>query len=314
MTRLLLIFLTLLVTTPAYGLVIEFRQAAEVTDVSVTLGDIAVFDENSELSQALASQTVAQAPSPGQEITLHTRPITQFFTNKLQLNSPVEWRGAATVRVARSGVQVSTTEILGIIDSYLLQKKDELPRAEIRFIPDAQPLPFLVPAGELSWKVIPSTPEIVGSTRFSLIFSVDGRVRKNMSVRGNLEVLAPVVIAAKSLRKGTILSAQHLAMSAQDMSKLRNPCLDPKEIIGKKLTSSITSGDVISLHQVEFPPLVKKGELVRIIVRQGKLLLTATGVARSNGLKDQTIRVQNIGSKKIIYCRVAGPGVVEVTL
>ena len=312
MMRILLLILTLLTTAPAYGLVVEFKADAEVADTSVTLGDIADFDEDSDLSRALASQTVTQAPSPGQQIQVNAQPIITYFSKNNTINGSVEWRGAETIRVTRSAHQVSSAEILKIITSYLEQKKSVLPAAEIRFIPTAQPLPFAIPTGELSWQVIPSDPDILGSSRFSIIFSVDGRVRKNMSIRGRLEAMAPVVVAAGNLRKGTILTPGNLAMSSQDISSLQAPCLNPREIIGKKLTVSAKSGSVISKHHVAFPPLVKKGELVRIILKRGSLLLTASGIARSDGLQDQTIRVQNTGSQKIVYCRVAAPGIVEV--
>lgn len=313
MIRFLLITL-LLVTAPAYGLVVEFKTTAKVAGTSVTLGDIADFNDDSDLSRALATQTVAQAPSPGREIELNAQPIITYFSKNSAINESVEWRGAATIRVTRSAVQVSSAEILDIITGYLRQKKSALPLAEIRFIPSAQPLPFTMPDGELRWEVVPSDPNIIGSSRFTIIFKVDGRVRKNMSIRGKVEAIAPVVVAADNLRKGTVLTPSNLAMSTQDISSLQAPCLDPRDVIGKKLTVSVKTGHVLSEHQVAFPPLVKKGDLVRIILRRGSLLLTASGIARSDGLQDQTIRVQNTGSHKIVYCRVAAPGVVEVAL
>jgi flagella basal body P-ring formation protein FlgA len=299
---------------PAHGLVIEFKDSANVDGVSVTLGDIAVFDEDTELSRSLASQNVAQAPSPGQDIQLQTRSIRQYFDTNLNINTPIYWRGAETTTVLRNAVQISPAQILNIIDTFLEQNKTELPQAEIRFIPTSQPLPFIIPAGELRWEVIPSDPAIVGSSRFSIIFRVDGRVRKNMSVRGHLEVLAQVVVAASEIRKGEVLTPRHLATAVQDISNLREPCLNAQEILGKKITRSLKAGNVILLSQVDFPPMVRKGELVRMIVRKGTLRVSATGVARSDGKKNETIQVQNINSNKIVYCRVSRPGIVEVAL
>ncbi len=314
MFRSLLIILALCVAAPAYGLVIEFKESATVDDTSVTLGDIAVFDEDTELTRSLASQNVAQAPSPGQEIQLQTRSIQQYFDTNLNVTTPIYWRGAETTHVVRNVVEINPAQVLGIIDTFLDQNKNDLPQAEIRFIPTSQPLPFVIPTGELRWEVIPSDPGIVGSSRFSIIFRVDGRVRKNMSVRGHLEVITKVVVAATEIRKGEVLTSQHLTTAVQDISNLREPCLDPREILGKKITRSFKPGNVILLSQVDFPPMVQKGELVRMIVSKGSLRLTATGVARSDGKKNETIQVQNINSNKIVYCRVSGPGIVEVAL
>ncbi len=44
------------------------------------------------------------------------------------------------------------------------------------------------------------------------------------------------------------------------------------------------------------------------------MLLTATGLAHSDGKIDDLIRVQNLNSNKVVFGRVAGPGIVEVIL
>lgn len=162
--------------------------------------------------------------------------------------------------------------------------------------------------------MIPSDPAIVHSDRFSLIFRVDGRVRKNMSVRGHLEILAPVAVATTALRRGTILSPQMITMETRDIGNLSGPCLDKALIVGKRLIRSVRAATAIPINAVNIPPMVKRGQLVRMVVNSGGLLLTATGIARMDGKKDQTIQVQNTSSHRIIFCRVAAPGIVEVML
>ncbi|SHO50752.1 flagellar basal body P-ring formation chaperone FlgA [Desulfopila aestuarii] len=314
MFRISLIILLLAVCADAYGLTVSLNGSAEVAEATVTLGDIATFDEDTDLSRALASQPVGQAPSPGQEITLQASSIIKNLVNGLDQYAPVQWQGATDIKVTRSATVVSSADVLKIIDTFIHENTREFAQAKIRFIPSAQPLPFSLPSGKLTWQVVPSDPQIIGSSRFSVIFSVDGRVRKNMSVRGQLEVLAQIVVLKGDVRKGTILGPQHLAMTVQDISELQDPILNPREVLGKRLLVSLQSGKPLAKHQVEFPPMVKKGELVRIILQRGDLYLTATGIARNNGIANETIRVQNIASKKMIYCRVAAPGVVEVAL
>ncbi len=309
-----IIFLCLCFSHSAFALVIEFKQTALVDGVTITLGDIADFDEDTELSKTLATQTVAQAPSPGQQAELFSRSIIKYFEPRISPDTIITWRGAEKVTVSRNSISVSSSQILEIITAFLVANTDKLPEADIRFIAAEKPLPFLVPTGEMNWEVIPSSPGIVKSTRFSIIFKVDGRVRKNMSVRGRLEILAPVVVATTQLPKGTILTRQNIATSIKDLTTLRTPGQNIDELLGKKIKRTYKAGQVISLSQVEFPPLVRKGELVRIIVNTGKLFITATGIARNDGKINQTIRVQNTNSRKIVYCRVAAPGIVEVAL
>ncbi len=297
-----------------FGLEIEFRALPTVTTNSVTLADIADFNETSELTKALGTQIVAQSPSPGNTITLDSLQLKKNLLSKHAFPPAVVFKGASKIQVTREGMEVGTTEILSFIDAFLHNHKDELPRADIRFIPKALPLPFMLPVGKISLEVIPSSPSILGSSRFALIFKVDGRVRKNMSVSGKIEALAPVVVATTTIKKATILTSNHIQMQMTDIAHLRTPCLSPNDILGKRTKRTIKAGSVINLSNVDFPPLIQRGQLVKIILHQGGMLLSATGIARMNGKKDQIIRVQNSSSNKLIYCRVAAPGLVEVHL
>ena len=63
---------------------------------------------------------------------------------------------------------------------------------------------------------------------------------------------------------------------------------------------------------VDFPPLVKRGEIITIAAVNGGLKITATGIAKSNGQEGDTIRVKNSGSGKEILCKVIGPGLAAV--
>jgi flagella basal body P-ring formation protein FlgA len=52
--------------------------------------------------------------------------------------------------------------------------------------------------------------------------------------------------------------------------------------------------------------------MVKIFARKGVLQLSTSGIAKADGRLGENIPVKNIGSNKIIHCRVDGPGVVSV--
>ncbi len=309
-----LIGLFCLLTRPCYGLEITFRQTASVDSVSILLGDIAGFDTQSETARALASKTVAQAGQPGQDINLEAAVLREQLVATLQLSSDILWSGAASIKVHRNGITIGPEKIQQILDEYFTSHSKDLPAAEIRYIVDDLPIPFVLPAGELKWEVFPSDPKIIGSSRFSLIFTVDGKVRKNMSLPGHFEAMAPVAVASGQTVRGTILGPQHVTMVNKDITQIKAPCLDAGELMGKIVTRSIKSGAVIELSAVQAPPLIKKGEVVKIIFNNGPIFLSTSGVAKADGTKGQMIRVQNINSNKILHCRVSAAGLVEVAL
>jgi flagellar basal body P-ring formation protein FlgA len=298
----------------AEALEITFQPSCSVDDSAITLGDIARFDEQTEMTRALATLAVGQAAAPGEKSTLSSLGIKDSLTAIHSLSGEIVWSGSPTVTVVRRGENIGPERIETIIAEYIKRNINNLPEAEIRFVPSALPLPFMLPTGDLSHEVIPSNPDILGSSRLSIIFRIDGNVVKNMSVRGTVEALAHVVISAGPLKKGEILRPQHLSTATMDISSLDNAGMAMEDFVGKKLTRSLRAGSPVLLSMVETLPVVRRGERVKIVINSGALHVTAAGLAHSDGSLHQMIQVQNTNSNKIIYCRVAAPGLVEVIL
>jgi len=298
----------------AAPLEVTFKQAVTVDGDSITIGDIAALSGESSLAESLAGQTVEQAPDPGQSIALDTRSIINRLVRRNATLLSVLWQGAATINVSRSFTTIDSEQILAAIDDYLEENRHRLPQADIRFIPDSPPLPINLPTGEISRQVIPSSPAVIGSSRFSLIYTVDGRVRKNFSVLGRVEAIAPVVIATKTLKYDDIISDDAITVEPRDLGRIANPTGVTELVVGSVVKRTIPSGSAIDTTAIEQPPVVRKGELVKIFISHKQMVLTATGIAKADGRKDEMIRVRNSSSNKLIYGRVDAPGIVEVTL
>lgn len=315
MRRILLIISLLAgLSQPCGALEITFKQDSFVDAPVVKLGDIADFDENTEMVRALASKPVGQSPQPGENFSLNSLNIKQYFASSQSLPQDTLWTGSPTVTVHRRGLNIGSDKIQSIISEFLEKNKRILPDAEIKFIPNSLPLPFILPTGELSYEVIPSNPSILQSSRFSIIFRINNKVVKNMSVRGEVEALARVVISATSLKRDQIIEPEMVSLEVMDIAKIADPGLDQEDFIGKKLKRSLRAGSPILSSMVESPPIVRRGERVKIVITLGQMLLTATGLAHSDGKQNQMIRVQNLSSHKTVYCRVTAPGLVEVML
>ncbi len=315
MKKVFIIFCLLLGSVhSASGLEITFKANGAADDSVIRLGDIAIFDQETEMARALATLPVGQAPSPGEKSLLRSMDIKEYIVSSQSLAADIRWTGPPTITVLRSGIAIGPDKIQKIIAAYITQNQNNLPEAEIRFVPDSLPLPFFLPTGDLSYEVTPSNPGILGSSRFSIIFRIDNTVVKNMSVRGEIEALAQVVVCSGPLKRGEILRPQHLKTALMDISSLANPGFAIDEFVGKKLQRTLRAGSPVLLSMIESLPMVRRGEKVKIVVNAGPLHLTATGLASSDGVLDEMIRVRNINSNKMVYCRVTAPGLVEVML
>lgn len=309
------VILALLWSSPCFGLEVTFSQSSAVKNDTVLLADIASFSENSALAEALGSQIVGTAPDAGSATVLDAREIIHKIgrSHNSSLNG-VNWNGAALVTVGRESVSITSEQIQQIIDDYIKENRHSLPDARISFIPDTKPLPFELETGSQSWDVIPSSANIIGSSRFSIIFKVNGKVRKNFSVTGQTKAITPVVVTTRRLKYGEIVTAEMVTVAERDISELPSYSRAVSEVIGSVVKRNLYQGAPIGPESVELPPVINRGELVKIVVSAGGLQVTATGIARSNGRQDEVIRVQNTNSNKLIYCRVEAPGLVEVQL
>lgn len=213
-----------------------------------------------------------------------------------------------TVTANAADVQtVGTKQLQSFMQDYLDEQKPRFPHAELRFNELKLPEPFAVPAGKLTCEITPSDPLVLPSRRFNLILRVDGEVVANMAISATVEALAEVAVAAKDLRQGTTIDDQDILLALRDLNTLRSPCLDHRELVGKRLKRSLRADDAFERVSVVFPPLIKRGELVTIMARKGALTVTARGLAQQQGHEGELIRVRNIGSNKDILCKITGP-------
>ena len=303
----LLLCLIPVLCTSVYALEISFKECAEVSTDYITIGDIVSFDEASALTSSLATQVVSHSPEPGESLIINSISIRDQIMRKTRLSIYTQWTGARTVSVFRPGQKIVPENLLDAVRSFLKDHK-------VSFVPKSLPLPFMLPKGKLDIEVIPSNPSILKSSRFSLICRVEGKVQKNISIQGELRALAPVVIAVDSLRRGTILTPSNTRKVVKDLTEHDAPCTDQRLILGKRLKRSVRAQAVINASDVEIPPMIKRGQIVKIIFYQGSLYLTATGIAGTDGKLNQVIRVRNANSNKLIQGRVTAPGIVEVII
>ena len=235
-----------------------------------------------------------------------------FLCLMLILVSPVLTCGASPQAVGGNYQLVDRQQMEKILNDYLVDQSDLLPHVELRFKSMALPHPFRVAKGQIDYQIIPAKPGIIGSQRMTLLTRVNGQIVNNQSVRIKLEALADIVVSTSTLRRGTVLNAEDIELRYEDISHLKGPIFSAKEIVGKRLKRSVRLGEPLQKQQVEFPPVIKRGERVVIQVQKHGFILTAAGEAKQDGLTGETIRVENKGSHKEVICQVVAPGLVKV--
>lgn len=122
-----------------------------------------------------------------------------------------------------------------------------------------------------------------------------------------------VVVLSQTVRRGEIVTRQHLAIEKRDVSNLRDDFVTEIEPVENKQASrQLDAGSILSFRHLVEPKLVKRGDKVIITTTRTDLSIRMNGVAMMDGIKGQLISVKNQSSGRIVNATVIEPGLVAV--
>jgi flagella basal body P-ring formation protein FlgA len=301
----------LLLATPASAVDLPLLANAEVSGTQVSLRDLLSAADAARLDQLAGPIQLFQAPEPGNKRKVSRETLARLVERQVA-DEQLHLSGAASVTITRAGIWIEPEEMEAVLVDYLKTAAADLPGVELSLENIYLPPRFMVPTGKIAYQVIPAQPQVVGSRRLTLITRVDGQLIANQSMRVVLKARAQVVVTTTDLKRGETLTAADLQLQQMDISDLNEPFLAVDELIGKQLKQTVRQGQALQRNQLEFPPMIKRGERVTIQASNPGLMLKASGEARQNGELGDMIRVRNIGSQREVVCRVLAAGLVSV--
>jgi flagella basal body P-ring formation protein FlgA len=161
--------------------------------------------------------------------------------------------------------------------------------------------------------VAPKNTEWAGTVPLSVVFNVGAEPEKRVWVTVSLERLTRVVVARRPLGRYKPIDDDDLEVKAVDAAGLPADCItNPETVIGKRTRRPVDTGTVLRPDLVEFPPLVKNGDRVRIIAETSGLRISAVGQAKQKGCQGELIQVVNLDSNKVIHARVVDAQTVKI--
>jgi flagella basal body P-ring formation protein FlgA len=198
-----------------------------------------------------------------------------------------------------SSPQARDAEIRAAVENYVRQKTAGL-GCEIRIKRLSLNDSSALPDGPLEYEIVaPRQWEGWGSASITVMARNGERLVRNMSGRVEVEALAEMVISARQIDHGSIVTAGDVALTKLDVSVTQGHYLGSvKEAVGKKARSTIRLNSPIKPDQLEKVALIKSGQIVTVVAENDRMRVTLTGKARSSGGEGDTITVQNINSLK----------------
>jgi len=163
-----------------------------------------------------------------------------------------------------------------------------------------------LPPGKVSLKVIaPKHTDLLGPVVFQVQLEVDGRLVKTVKVQADIEVWANVLLTAKPLGRGQPLREADIKSESMNLARVpADAVLEPGQVLGMRADRPINAGTVLRSSQFNLPPMVRKGDVIQLVIESDQLKITTRGIAQQDGSRGQNIKVKNMRSDKIIYARV----------
>ncbi len=182
------------------------------------------------------------------------------------------------------------------------------------------------PEGTVSVRMVPLDPRLRLDTCEALSLEMPGErvvgrvaiqarcqapVRWGLYLTAQVDVILPVVQAARPVPRDTVLREADLTLARHNLADIRDGYLtDPGDAVGMAARSNLRADSVLYQRQLAAPKLVSKGDAVTVASSQGHVRVTAQAIALTDGVYGEQVEVRNPRSNRVLSAWVTGPGTV----
>jgi len=285
---------------------ITVQRTAVVTGPTIKLGDLARLEGSAE---ALADVDFGPSPSASAPRRLEGEAILRRLQAAGMDASATRYVIPASVRVERTAQEVSVEEIRTAV---LNVASDALPAGEtIRDLEVAGPV--RIPAGPYEARVSTTAQGRPGRRRFEVQLVNEGTVLANVPVTARTEARGPVVVTKQSIPRGVVLTSNDVAVVQRNQHDVPDDALTaPEQAIGMETKVALAAAAPLPRAALAAPVVVKKGDLVTMLIETPVMRLSVAGEALEAGAVGGGIKVMNRASKQTVAGKVIEHGVVLV--
>lgn len=178
----------------------------------------------------------------------------------------------------------------------------------------SKPSQVTIPAGKLTYTVLNQIhPQYLGHKMLSVMINIDAVPQIKLKMQGTLDLYEDVVVTSHRLKQNSLINEEDLTLARRKITEFAHQLVPSiNDAVGMKTARSLAGGTVLLSQYVKKQPLIKRGDMVTILVTSGSLKITTQGEARGKGAEGELVKVKNLASRRIITARVVDRGVVEV--
>lgn len=283
------------------GTIPFLKSSVKITDHEIRLGDLFVN------AGPYADRIVASSPAPGGTLVFEAAWLAATARTY-----GLDWHPASTntaIRVERSAIEVSTASITTKLNDVLSGG-----RSDRRVVLDNQ-VKLYAASGTMPELAIDSMDVNKDVGRFVAMVRVKSDDADGPAVRvsGRIESMLDIPVLNRPISPGEIIRPEDIAWTQirNDAGNLGN-IQDPRKMVGKTTRRPLRPDAPVRANDLQVPIVVKRNDLVMIVLERPGIYLTAEGKALEEGGKGGVIRVLNTQSNRPIEVVVLGAGRVGI--
>ena len=254
---------------------------------------------------------VAQAPKPGQTVTLDAR-----FLQQVARAYRLDWKPASKYQKVVIG-RMSQRVTAPMVDDAIARAIQDRSGAEtdLDIALDGGDLEFDLPTDIEHSVAVSAINFDPASNRFAavVVAPADGPPLYQRNVFGTAFEMAQVPVPTRLISAGEIIAAEDLVWQPVHLARLTgNSLTDAQQLVGQMAKRPLKAGQVLRRTDVAVSPIIRKNDLIRLVVKSGQMTLTVQGKALQDGATGQSIRVVNVNSNRQLSGVVMDGGTVAI--
>ena len=277
----------------------------------VFLKDIADIHASQFLKETLDNIEVGRSPKPGQVKIFDKNRILSLIEHQRYLPENIIFKSPSQVYVKRFSQEISKLEIRQFVELELAKifkgKDYKLKTLHVRGLEQ-------YPEGKMKLQF--DSNEMInnsGKLKFYINVIIDGNQEGRLNISGQVAVYENIFFAQNDFARGDLISRDFVYQERKDIYSLRGGFVTSfDELDGKTVKSTVRKGDYFKHNILAESPLIKKGDIVRLIFKNDNLLIVTSGLSKENGFENELIKVENLGSGRLVRGIVKEKSKVEV--
>jgi len=293
-------------------------HAVQVTSNSVTVRDLLLPAMPTDgVGEDILGRDVLSGLRPGEQRILAPAEI-HLRLSEIGIDAAARgWFWPHALIITRLSQVISAADLIAAGEQAIRPQLDLHPGDAASITPVTKPRPLLAPLGDITLEALVRPPRLPGGLWIADITGRQsgGAAVLDCTIRYRVRITGPVLVARRALRRGDALTEESVLQQTRDLTNLRGqPLRTTDQLTGLRVSRAASPGTILTTDWIEPIPAVRRGQLITALARVGAVRASARVRALADAGLGDTVRVRTDEDRAEFLARVAGPGLVEVTV